>query len=464
MLISIVCGVYRHALQFHKAEKIREYLLFNVIAKTYIHISFLFLSFCLCIHALYAHPGDSLVRHFLLQAEIRPRLEYRYNYILPPADTISPDTYITQRNRVSMLYARKKWILKADIQEIHVWNEGGEISKAGSVNFYQLYLESRFRSVNFRIGRQGVLLDNGRIFSDAPWAQQGRSHEGIRVMKDSKRISTALFFLFTRKYTDYFESLYSPVGSHRYKYLFMYYLNYKSGRHFSFNTIHSVDVFEDVKSTHTYSRANIGGRIELTYNKWYYTLNGYLQFGQYPFGKKLFAYYIQPEIKLTLKKAILRFGIEVLSGTSDSQQSAGHSGNFDVLYGVTWKFNGNLNMFTRFPADAGGKGLVNPYFFVTVPVNKKLSIRSDVHVFFTQYPLLNESRQAVNRYLGFENDLSLKYFPVKNVEINYGFSLFTYAAAMNYLPKTQDVTKPAVWSYLMVAYTFNIVDSKMYKK
>ncbi len=228
--------------------------------------------------------------------------------------------------------------------------------------------------------------------------------------------------------------------------------------------IHAVDVFEHTKTAHTHVRATVGGRLELTHKQWYYTLNTYLQFGEYPFTKRLFAYYIQPEIKLTLKTAIWRLGAELISGTTDAQQSAGYSGNFDVLYGVTWKFNGNLNMFTRFPADAGGKGLINPYFFVTVPINKKISLRSDVHLFFTQYSLLNESKHEVNKYLGFENDLSLKYVVLKNVEINYGFSLFTYSSSMQQLPKTQDVDKPALWSYLMVAYTVAIVDSKQYKK
>ena len=117
-------------------------------------------------------------------------------------------------------------------------------------------------------------------------------------------------------------------------------------------------------------------------------------------------------------------------------------------------------MFTRFPTDVAGKGLVNPYFFVTIPVSKKLSLRSDFHVFFTQYALQNESKQSVNKYLGFENDLSLKYIPIKNIEINYGFSFFKGSSSMKYLPKMLDENKAAVWSYLMVSYSFTAVNVK----
>lgn len=157
------------------------------------------LLFTLFLKPLFAQQADSLVQRFLLSGELRPRAEYRYNYIFPPNDTISPDLYITQRNRLTALFERRKWLVKCSAQEIHVWKEGDAVSNVGSVNIFQLYLESKFRAINFRIGRQGVLFDNGRIFSDSPWAQQGQSHEGIRVMKYSKNISIDLFFLFTRK-------------------------------------------------------------------------------------------------------------------------------------------------------------------------------------------------------------------------------------------------------------------------
>lgn len=411
---------------------------------------------------LHAQQADSLLQQFLIQVEIRPRAEYRYNYILPPTDTIAPDLYITQRNRVSMLYVRKKWLMKSDVQEIHVWNEDNKISKVGSINFYQLFIESKFKAINFRIGRQAVLFDNGRLFSNSPWAQQGRSHEGIRLMGTSKRISTDLLFLFTRKYDITFDATYSPVVANKYIYLLIYQLSYKPNKQFCFHTINAVDFFEDVKSKDLYTRATLGGRAEISNKRWYYTVNAYVQFGQYPAGQRLFAYYLQPEIKLTLKSSIWRLGMELLSGTSP-QQSADQSGNFDVLYGVTWKFNGNLNAFTRFPKDVAGKGLVNPYFFITVPVSKKISIRSDFHLFFTQYALATVSGQKINKYLGFENDLSLKYIPIKNLEINYGFSFLKSSSSMQYLPKIQDENKLAVWSYLMVAYSFDAVDVKRYK-
>lgn len=407
----------------------------------------------------YAQELNSVSNPFLMNVELRPRVEYTSNYFLPPNDSIDPYFYTTQRNRISMSYTAEKWLIKSDIQEIHVWEEQNLKSKIGSINFYQLYFETKFKSFNIRLGRQSILLDNGRLFSDAPWAQQGRAHEGIRLMKTAKRFSNDFFFLFTRKYGNEFDPAYSPVASNKYKYLAVNNFSYSFDNGFSFNSLNVFDLFENPASGNMYGRATSGGRIEYKSTNWYYTLNSYLQFGRTSQGKKLSAYYFQPEIRLTLNSAVLRFGAEIISGNR-SQLPADESESFDVLYGVTWKFNGNMNIFTRFPTDVGGKGLVNPYLFASFPLNDKLSVRSDFHLFYNQFPLKNDDGQNVEKFLGFENDLSLKYTPIKQLEINCAFSWYSSTNTMQYLPKIQDVNKLAFWSYFMVSYSFNAVNTK----
>lgn len=409
-----------------------------------------------------AQQTDNLSQQLLMNIEIRPRAEYTSNYILPPNDSIDPYFYITQRNRISGQYAREKWLIKSDLQEIHLWDQNNKASKVGSINFYQLFFETKLKSINVRLGRQSVLLDNGRLFSDAPWAQQGRAHEGIRIMKSSKYFSNDFFFLFTRNYSTEFEPTYSPVASNKYKYLLANNFSFNPSKEFSFNSMNVVDLLENTNLEKIFTRATTGGRIEFKKKQWYYTLNSYLQFGRNQKGQKLFAYYFQPEIKLSLQKSVLRLGAELISGSS-SQLSSKSSGDFDVLYGVTWKFNGNMNVFTRFPTDVKGKGLVNPYLFTTIPLSTKLSFRSDFHLFYTQYPLLNDLGQEASKFLGFENDISLKYTPVKNLEINYAFSFYQSTDAMKYLPKIKDENKIAIWSYLMISYSFNVINLKHYK-
>ncbi|MCH5690528.1 hypothetical protein LWM68_43645 [Niabella sp. W65] len=55
------------------------------------------------------------------------------------------------------------------LQEIHLWGKGGRPSSIGGINAFELYVQKKIlNNLMVKIGRQGVLLDNGRIFSDAP--------------------------------------------------------------------------------------------------------------------------------------------------------------------------------------------------------------------------------------------------------------------------------------------------------
>jgi len=396
---------------------------------------------------------------FSVNAEIRPRAEFTSNYMLPPNDSIDPYLYVTQRNRISMAYSREKWVMKSDFQEIHLWDQNSRIGKTAGLNFYQLYFETRLKSLNLRIGRQSVLLDNGRLFSDAPWAQQGHAHEGIRLMQHSKNLTNDLFFLFTRNYKNSFESAYSPVASNKYKYLLVYNLSWSFNDRLSLNSLSAVDFLEKANSQTLYTRATAGGRIDYKNKNWFYTLNSYIQFGQNAKGQHLAGYYLQPEIKWADAKCTFRLGAEIISGSSPDTKN-NRSADFDVLYGVTWKFNGNMNVFTRFPTDVGGKGLINPYLFSQLQLNPKLSIRNDFHLFYNQYHPSGALNQEMSRFLGYENDISLKYMPIKQLEINCALSFYQPTDSMMNLPKIKDTNQTAFWSYLMVSYSFNAVNLK----
>lgn len=118
---------------------------------------------------VYAQSPDTLRQDLTIDLEVRPRAEYRENFMWTPADTLMPELYTTQRNRLSVTY-RTNWLrLHASPQEIHVWGESGQFSQVGNVNFFEAYAEpSIFKNLSIRIGRQALSLDNGRIFSAAP--------------------------------------------------------------------------------------------------------------------------------------------------------------------------------------------------------------------------------------------------------------------------------------------------------
>ncbi|MFM9950516.1 MAG: alginate export family protein [Saprospiraceae bacterium] len=418
----------------------------------------LFLSLnIIAVNSVFAQNQDTLKESLIIDFEIRPRAEYRKDYIQLPTDGFAPDFFVSQRNRLGITYRRKAMKLHVSLQEIHLWGKLGKLSTIGSINAYELYLEAQIaKNLSVKIGRQGLSLDNGRIFSDAPWSQQGRSHEGIRLFYNKEKLATDFTIAATRKYPNQYEAAYSPVASHRYQLLLVHHLKYKINEHYTLTTINFADVFENNNNSgQPYFGINNGARLEYRDSNFYWTLNAYYQYGKNSGLKKINAYYIQPEISATSNKTTFRLGAEIMSGEAAPNDHVSRS--FGILYGVAWKFMGNMNFFTRFPADVNNRGLINPYLFVLYKAGKKLSFRADSHLFYTQYPLVNDQNEKAARYLGFENDLSLNYKPVKNVNINFGFSYLIAERSMELLKKIEDANETPVWSYLMVSFNPEIL-------
>lgn len=403
-----------------------------------------------------AQVRDTVKGLWAAEIELRPRAEYRDNYLMTATDTILPAFHISQRNRIELHYRKRGLGFVASFQELHLWGESGVPSQVAHINAFECYLAfETAHKWSFKIGRQGVLLDNGRIFSDAPWAQQGRSHEGIRIGYKGNRAAQDVFGLFTRRYSDAFDEAYSPVAAHRYTWLWVHHMKYQLTAALTITSINAVDAFEGERGKSQFIRFTSGGRFEWARGKWYATICAYGQWGHSPTGAPILAYYVQPELKLALQHTTLRLGAEWLSGERGGSSANGLA-SFDVLYGVAWKFMGNMNLFTRFPRDTGGRGLVNPYLFIIQPLGKKLALRADFHLFFSQYPLRLAQAGPSDTFLGIENDLSARYKPANNLEINYGFSWLASGESMGLLNKVRDTNSAALWSYLMISYKFKL--------
>ncbi|MCE6989669.1 alginate export family protein [Dyadobacter sp. CY323] len=403
-------------------------------------------------HTSFSQTADSLKRELTVDFEMRPRAEFRDNFMLAASDSVMPEFFVSQRNRFDITYTSNRFKFHASPQEIHVWGKSGSFSRVGNINAFELYIEPHLtRHLSVRIGRQALSLDNGRIFSAAPWSQQSRAHEGIRLLFN-KKVNTDLTIAFTRPYGKRFDAAYSPVASHQYKFLFVHHLKHQLNKHFALTTINTLEVFEkSIAPTQHYQRITNGGRLEFTHSGLYATVNAYYQYGRNAAEKKIRAYYIQPEISAGFEKMTVRLGAEVLSGNKATIRPD-VTNSFVPLYGVAWKFMGNMNLFTRFPADVNDKGLMNPYLFALYQVSKKLSLRADAHLFYSQYPLEEPGKYPKGRYLGFESDISLNFKPIKQVEIIYGFSSTWAAERMELLKKVPDSDKIPVWSYLMISF------------
>ncbi len=395
---------------------------------------------------------DSSARQFSIDLEIRPRVEYLDGFSNGSPGGMKENFYTTQRNRLSITYSAPRFKLHGSFQEIHLWGEKRRVSTIGSINAYELYAEPSIgKNLKLRIGRQAISLDNGRIFSAAPWGQQSRSHEAVRVLF-KKKLESDLILAFTRPYFEPFDKAYSPVAAHQYKYLFVHHLKTALGAGFTLTTINGADLFREQSNGRRYfGRMTNGGRLNWAAGPISATISGYFQHGRVRAAKSIRAWYLQPELALTANQYLFRLGMEVLSGDKPNT-SANRDHSFVPLYGVAWKFMGNMNLFARFPADVGNRGLVNPYLFLIRRFSKKLSVRLDGHLFYSQHPLMDSMGLAQSRFLGWEADASFNYKPARQIDINVGLSTYLPQRSAALLGKISNPSSAAIWSYLMIAW------------
>ncbi len=400
-----------------------------------------------------------------ISVDMRTRTELRHGYRVIPTEDTSIAFFTNQRTRLNFDFKTKKFDFYASLQDTRVWGqqdprEGQGITSPTEATTYPLYMFEVFAEPHFsdkfsvRIGRQRIIYDNQRLYAENDWRLPGNSHDAVRLIFNN-RINFATEF--TAAYNQYaennFTTNYKPNGFANYKTLLVHYLNWKLSKNFTLLTLNTADGFQsslpnDYQTTNM--RFTSGGRLEYASYNWYVTFSGYYQYGKDSAGKKLDAYYIQPEIKYNSKAITVRLGLEYLSGHNASKP-IDKDNNFVPLYGVAHRFMGNMDLFTTFPADVNNAGLVNPYLFLWYQKGK-VFLRCENHLFYSQNDFLVNS-SPVKKYLGFENDWRLNYKFNSFSEIETGFSWAAVTDAMITIKKGGDSKAFPYWFYLSLKFT-----------
>jgi hypothetical protein len=399
-------------------------------------------------------------KNFTIGIEFRPRTEFRNGYRQLPNDTATPAFFTSQRSRINITYTQNKFKFHTSIQDLRVWGQYGQTSITGSLNVFQAFVDQDLTDhFTIRLGRQTVELDNGRLFSAANWSQAGRAHDGINLLYSKEKINSELMSFFNQSSENIYGTNFNPTSFSNYKSLQIHYLKINLPYNFTLTTINSADGYQSKSALNTlYIRGTSGSRIEFERGNLYLTMSGYYQYGRLQSGQKINAFYLQPEIQYKIKKMVGRLGFEYMSGDNATIKTS-ESRSFIPLYGVTWKFMGNMDYFTTFPKDTKNGGLINPYLFLTFQVNDKFSLRTDTHLFYSQNKVLNTKEQVINPYLGFENDLSLKFKFNDISTLDFGFSCLLASKSMEIIRGGKSNTTP-IWTYLIITFNPEIFTKK----
>jgi hypothetical protein len=420
-------------------------------------IAFLFV--LLSVDRLAAQDAPDTVTHkreFLVAAEFRPRTEFRNGYRLLKPDTANPAFFTNQRSRIYLTYTTKRFIWHTSIQDVRVWGDQDPQTTTGTVQIFETYVEpSLSEKISVRIGRQKIMFDNQRLFAQNNWRQTGRSHEAVRFLYKSTKLEADLIGAYNQSkgaYERFFETDYSP-DFNNYKVLAANFIKWKATDKITLTGINASDGFQNdsLKRSHQF-RYTSGGRVEHTGENLYLTVAAYYQYGKSPLGQTVRAYYVQPEVKYkSSEKFTFILGAEMMSG-DDGTKSSTVSHSFDPLYGVNHRFMGSMDYFVRFPRDLNNAGLINPYLFLFYEVSKKISLRADGHLFYSQNDFVR-NETVIPKFLGFENDLLFTFRANSFTELQAGYSYLLPTQSMEYIKGSGNYKNWQDWAFLMITFT-----------
>jgi len=399
--------------------------------------------------------------------QIRNRFEYRNGYAGLPDQNTVPAAFVNQRSRLNFNYQQgNSFNAVFSIQDARVWGSHDPRGLNGTIQLFEGYIEP-FLSPNFsiRIGRQRIMFDNQRLFAENDWRINAGAHDAINFRFYNDKLSTELIGAFNQTAERTFGTEFTPAELSitpasttpgawtSYKALAVNYIKYEFTPSTTATTIITADGYQDAISKEKINwRFTYGGRLEYKKDRWYATASGYSQTGRNNVGKTIQAWYIQPELKYTIPENIsFRLGAEILSGDNGKVGLIDH--NFVPLYGVAHRFNGAMDLFTKFPSDLNNAGLVNPYLFISKSINSKLEISSNNHLFYTQRAFINEAKVELNKFMGYEHDLLVSYKPNSYALIEGGLAFALPTDTMIAIKKSGDANKVATWAYVQVKFT-----------
>jgi hypothetical protein len=389
-----------------------------------------------------------------INAEFRPRAEFRNGYQQLRNDTSTGAFFANQRLRLIANYVyNNRFILQVSVQDLRVWGQQDPRSTSATLQLFEGWAETYITNkFSIRVGRQRLVYDNQRLFAENDWRLSAAVHDAVNFRYNTPKLSSELALAFNQSAERYFGTDYAPSGFTNYKFLAVNYLRYKVNKYFILTALNSTDGYQDkLNPEKMYLRYTLGGRGEFESGRLYATFSGYFQGGQNNSGKDLSAWYVQPEIRYTSSRNfVARFGAEIFSGNNSTAVNTDHS--FVPLYGVAHRFNGSMDLITKFPADVAGAGLVNPYLFLIKPLSSKIDIRADFHTFHLQQDFYTIDDVKIDRYLGFENDFLITYKPNAIAKVDLGVSYMLPTESFEIVKNGGSSKYNLTWVYLSLTF------------
>ena len=390
----------------------------------------------------------SYAQEFDAKLQLRPRYEFRNGFKAPIPYGVEPASFVSQRSRLNLNFTQDKLVTKFTIQNIRVWGDVNStaVSDVNGIEVFEAWAMYNFdENWSAKMGRQEISYDNQRILGGLDWAQQGQSHDALRLTYKNEKSHLDVGYALSAMGETLVETPYT-VASYKNMQFAWYHTSFNklNGSLLFLNTGYqfanvNADLFVDYMQTFgTY--LNTSGK-NWDANAWFYGQTGKSNTNSVSAWDAAanFNYVVTEKFKIGI-------GYEFLSGKSQLDTSTDVK-SFYPLFGTNHGFNGYMDYFYvgNYRNTVGLQDLflkfnynVSKWQFALMP-----------HVFNAANTVVDGNAQTMESYLGTEVDITAGYVLQKYINITGGYSQMFATDTMQLL-KGGDVDHTNNWAWIMI--------------
>lgn len=385
-----------------------------------------------------------------IDAELRPRFEYRHGFKTLFPDNVDAAAFVSQRTRLNAEFKTDKLNFYLSVQDIRVWGDVPQLntSDKNGLSLHQAWGEILFSpNTSLKLGRQEIIYDDHRIFGNVGWAQQARSHDAALIKYNNENFKFNFGFAFNQDAEALVGTTLTTPNTYKsiqFVWLHRDWDNFSGSILILNNGLQFIDQTNSDNNETRFSQI-LGTHLKYTEAKIGLVSNLFYEFGKDVADNDVSAYLLGLEANYKLSqqwKATL--GVELQSGNENGAPSGGDNKAFTPFYGTNHKFNGLMDYF-YVGNHINNVGLLDIHIKANVKVNEKSALNIAVHNFSAAADLPGDD----SRQLGSEVDLVYTYAFQENINIKAGYSHLFSSDGMEVLKNNFD-DNTNNWGWIMV--------------
>ena len=384
-----------------------------------------------------------------VDAQIRPRFEYRHGYKTLFPDNTDPAAFVSQRTRLNFGYKMEKLNFYLGIQDVRVWGDVPQLNTEdeNGLGLHQAWAEVFFTpEFSLKAGRQEIIYDDQRFFGSVGWAQQARSHDAAILKFQKNGLKADLGIAYNQDKEALTGNLLTTntYKSLQYVWLHKDFKDLSASLLFLNNGLQYIDD-QNPDNDETRFSQTVGTHLKHKINKLKLSSNLYYQFGSDKADNSISAYLVSLDANYPVSNKIgIGLGGELQSGNDNGAPSDGDNNAFTPLYGTNHKFNGFMDYF-YVGNHVNNVGLLDLHAKASYAFNPKSKLKLALHYFSAAADISGTN----SKELGTEIDLVYSYSMMESVNIMAGYSHMFPSMGMEIVKNNFDDNSNN-WAWIML--------------